>query len=141
MSNREERRIQKAIKKCVLYVCLSNSWTCFSRRSTISPKNYRNLVLGADIPIKATELGGCWNCCCFPCGMAIMKLSPESDDDYQECGLFFWLFAIPIPYFKRRKRITQRTFVNTQDESDRAMFKNASTISFPPELIGCGGKI
>ncbi|GMH65711.1 hypothetical protein TL16_g04269 [Triparma laevis f. inornata] len=115
------------------------SWVV-NNDGTISPKNYSNLVLGAAVPIKATELAGCWNCCCFPCGAAALNITPESDDVYQECGLFFWFFVIPIPYGKKRKRKSAKQFVNTEDAGDVAMFENSNKIYFPPGVAGCGGR-
>mmetsp|Transcript_13472 Transcript_13472/g.24780 ORF Transcript_13472/g.24780 Transcript_13472/m.24780 type:complete len:327 (+) Transcript_13472:40-1020(+) len=115
------------------------SWVV-NNDGTISPKNYSGLVLGAAVPIKATELAGCWNCCCFPGGSAVMNITAESDDVYQECGIFFLFFVIPIPYGKKRVRKSAKQFVNSADAGDVSIFKNANKFWFPPGMAGCGGR-
>jgi len=65
-----------------------------------------------------------------------MHISAESDDVYQECGLFFWFFVIPIPYGKKRARKSAKQFVNSSDAGDVSTFENANKFL---RVAGCGG--
>ncbi|GMI29426.1 hypothetical protein TrRE_jg5872, partial [Triparma retinervis] len=105
---------------------------------TISLKKAPHLVLGAGVEINANDLEGCWSCCCFPCGCAKFKVTSEGKDEYTECGIFCFLFVLPLPYGKRRHRTNKNsnTFINAADANDRTDFFDAETIN-PGPYKGC----
>lgn len=114
-------------------------WT-INEDGTISPRQAPHLVLGQGAAeLSAEELKGCWKCCCLPCGAAIFSISPRGHDDYVECGIFLFLFAVPIPYVKRRSKGRGRnTFVNNVDPNDVAAFLNDKTIDPGPFCLKGG---
>lgn len=123
------------------YIGGGRLWT-INEDGTISPRRAPHLVLGQGFRLDAQDLKGCWTCCCVPCGSAIFSICPRAgNESYVECGIFFFLFVVPIPYvkFRSRARKQMNAFVNDYDPGDVASFRNDMSIDPGPFCLK-GGK-
>ena len=112
---------------------------------SISCRSKPDLVLGAAIDIPSKDLEGCYGCYCFPCGSAVYNISAKGNDDYQECGIFWFCGILPLIYGKHRRRNKTKgpnTFVTVNDEGDVAGFFRPGVYNPGPfKSLLCGGRM